>query len=92
MTQNYTFKTYKFTFKLKSILEVYFLNSCISFQTQKYTSSGFSIFMYLSSSSEVYLKYTFQTYVFMCKLRSMPEVYTFSKLTYFFSNSELYLK
>ena len=64
--------------------------------------------MCLCSNSEVHLKQTFKIDVFICKIRSILEVdfqnlciyvqtqkYTgsrYSKLLYFFSNSEVYLK
>ena len=72
-------------FKFRTTLPVEFLNLQIFIQTQKYTSSRLSKQMYLFSNSEVYLKQTFYTYVFMFKLRSTQEVYRFSKLMYFFS-------
>ena len=46
-----------FVFRLRGIREVGFQNRRIYFETQKYTWSRFSKLMYLSSNSEVCLKY-----------------------------------
>ena len=62
-------------FKLRGILEVDFLNLCIYIQTEKYTSSRLSKYMYLFSNLELYLEYTFFTYLFMFKLKSKQEVH-----------------
>ena len=66
-----------FTFKLKSIFEVYFLNWCISFQTEKQTWSKLSILMYLFSNSEVYLRLDS---VNLC-IYAQAEKYTWSRLS-----------
>ena len=65
-------------FKLRSILQVDYLNRCIYFQTQKYTWSRLFKLMYLCSNSEVYRKQIFQIDVFFVsffKHKSMFEVY-----------------
>ena len=51
------FSYYVFVFRLRGIREVGFQNRRIYFETQKYTWSRFSKLMYLSSNSEVCLKY-----------------------------------
>ena len=51
------FSYYVFVFRLRGIREVGFQNRRIYFETQKYTWSRFSKLMYLSSYSEVCLKY-----------------------------------
>ena len=51
------FSNYVFVFRLRGIREVGFQNRRIYFETQKYTWSRFSKLMYLSSYSEVCLKY-----------------------------------
>ena len=65
----WTFNTDVFTFKLRSILEVDFLNLCIYVQIQKHAGSRFFKLMYFISKSEVYL-----WYVFILKLRNILEV------------------
>ena len=60
-----------FILKLRSKLEVDFLNWCIYFQTQKYIWSTLSKLIYLSLHSEVYKKWLFHFYVFRFKLRSI---------------------
>ena len=78
-------------FKLRSILQVDFLNRCIYFQTQKYTGSRLSKLMHLRSNLEVYRKYTFNIDVFILKLQKYTSS-RLSKLMYIFSNPEVYLK
>ena len=51
------FSIYVFVFRLRGILDVDFQNRCIYFETQKYAWSRFSKLTYLSSNSEVCLKY-----------------------------------
>ena len=100
----WTFFTYIFMFKLRSILQRDFLNRCIYFQTQKYTWSNLCIYVstqkYTGSrfsklmyffNWEVYLKYAFNIDVFILKLQN----YTWSRLSkfmYISSNPEIYLK
>ena len=51
------FSIYVFAFRRRGILDVDFQNRCIYFETQKYAWSRFSKLTYLSSNSEVCLKY-----------------------------------
>ena len=51
------FSIYVFVFRRRGILDVDFQNRCIYFETQKYAWSRFSKLTYLSSNSEVCLKY-----------------------------------
>ena len=61
-----------FILKVRSRLEVDFLNLFIYLQTLKYTWSRLSILMYLFWNSKVYiLEVDFQIYEFMWKLRSV---------------------
>ena len=71
-------------FKLRSILQVDFLNRCIYFQTQKYAQSRLSKLMYLCSNSEVYWSRFSKLMYFFSNL----EVY----LKYTFNNDIFILK
>ena len=104
------FKIYVFIVKLRSLHEVDVLNLynylqtlkfkvvfqywCIYFQSQKYTWSRLSKFMYSCSNSEVCLKQTEvdmrRKPMYLC-IAQKHTGSRFFKLMYFFWNSEVYL-
>ena len=68
------FWIYVFMFKLRSILQVDFLNWCIYFQIQKYTWSRFlNLYIYVQTLKYTWSRFSILIYLFM-KLKSILEV------------------